>query len=663
LSTDLLISGSESGPRGSDGGRAPASPLRTWFLDGAGVVVSTVTLVVITFRLWDANLRIPFVYNAKNVPPLVYGPDAVYYLMLIKSMVVHGSYLRNPSLGWPFSFQLFDNPESGDQLQLQALRAIGVVTRDPSLTMNLYFLFTFVAVALTAWFVLRRLGVSRLVAAVGGILYTFLPYHFVRGEGHLLLSGYFMVPIAALLAIRVWSSAPPFTVDRESGWRVQLTSRRSILWLLACAALGSTGPYYAFFAALLLACAVVIDLVARRAWRTAASGGIAIAAILVVLLLNLAPSFVYWAQHGTNDVALTRGPSETEVDGLRVSQLVLPRQSHRIPALAELQAKSDRFSPVPSERGQQLGVVGAVGLVGMLVVTFAAVVRRGLRPREGDDHDEGARRIDIVTRSGILTLCAVLFGAVSGFSLLLAGGGLTVIRSWNRLSVFIAFFALIAVAFGLDWTIRRLPRWHGHAVLGVTVCLAVLGIGILDQTSPADIPDYAALARSWNSDDAFMHRIATTLPKDAAVFQLPYVFFPENGFVQGTGPYDQSRGFLHAASLRWSWGSMHGREGDWQGPVTRKHPKGTLDALAAVGFDGVMIDRDGYEDHAKLLELAYTDELHERPLVSPDRRLLFYDLRPRARELRRRLGAARVAELRRRTLAARDATPRKSAPA
>jgi hypothetical protein len=46
-----------------------------------------------------------------------------------------------------------------------------------------------------------------------------------------------------------------------------------------------------------------------------------------------------------------------------------------------------------------------------------------------------------------------------------------------------------------------------------------------------------------------------------------YVFFPEAGFIVGTGPYDQVRGWLHADSLRWSWGSVCGRNGDWQGAV------------------------------------------------------------------------------------------------
>src|SRR5262249_59179184 len=102
--------------------------------------------------------------------------------------------LRIPNLGWPFSLQLYDNPETGDNLQLALLRGLGFFLRDAVLTVNVYYLLTFVAVSLAAWFVLRRLGVSRLVAAGVGIPFNLLPYHFPRRDAPLLLAGYLLVP-------------------------------------------------------------------------------------------------------------------------------------------------------------------------------------------------------------------------------------------------------------------------------------------------------------------------------------------------------------------------------------------------------------------------------------------------------------------------------------
>jgi phosphoglycerol transferase len=466
-----------------------------------------------------------------------------------------------------------------------------------------------------------------------------------------------MVPIAALLILQVLSDDPPFTAHRDSSeprWRLALWTRRAVPWFLACAALGSTGPYYAFFAVLLLVVAVVADLVARRSWRRAASGAVAAGIVVVVLLVNLSPSFLYWLSHGRNDDAIPRGISETEVNGLRVAELVVPRVDHRIEAFADAQRKTDRFSPVASsERGQQLGFIGAVGFVGIIVFTLSRLL---LRPRSDDPARSPpplGTRSEIVQRLGLLTIVAVVVATVSGVSLLISAVGLRYIRSYNRVSVFIGFFALVAVAFGLDWLIARLPRWHGRAVLAAVVCVAVLAVGVLDQTSSADVPDYKALDRAWDSDEVFMDRIERELGPGAAVFQLPYVFFPEAGEIVGTGPYDQVRGWLHADSLRWSWGSVRGREGDWQAALVRLEPADALDALTAVGFTGLMIDRAGYEDQGELIEYGYSTTLGQQPRVSPDGRLLFYDLREWARGLRERLSPAQIEELRRKTLAAR----------
>ena len=639
---------------------ASAPAVRYAIVDAVGVTAATIGLLVVTLRLWEANLRVPFVYNASDQPPLAYAPDAPYYLMLTKGLVDHGSYMRIPNLGWPFSLQLYDNPESGDNLQLGLLRGVGFLLRDAVLTVNVYYLLTFVAVSLAAWFVLRRLGVSRLVAAVVAILYSFLPYHFARGEAHLLLSGYFMVPIATLLILQVLSDDPPFTARRDSPeprWRVVLWSRRALPWLLACAALGSTGPYYAFFSVLLLAAAVAVDLVARRSWRRAASGAVAAGLVLVALLLNLSPSFLYWASHGQNDQAIPRGISETEVNGLRVAELVLPRVDHRIEAFADAQRKSDRFSPVAtSERGQQLGLVGALGFVGLVAFTLSRLLRR-----RGEADTRGppplGTRVEIGKRLGVLTIVAVVVAAVSGISLLISALGVRYIRSYNRISVFIAFFALVAAAFALDWIVARAPRWRGRAIAAGVICVAVLALGVVDQTSSADVPDYDALERAWDSDEAFMRSIERDLGAGAAVFQMPYVFFPEAGMIVGTGPYDQVRGWLHADSLRWSWGSVRGRDGDWQGALVRLPAPEALDALTAVGFAGLMVDRAGYDDHGAGIEAEYTRTLGQEPHVSADGRLLFYDLRPWARDLRARQTKAEVDALRRTTLAARAPPP------
>ena len=96
--------------------------------------------------------------------------------------------------------------------------------------------------------------------------------------------------------------------------------------------------------------------------------------------VNLAPTFVYMAVHGQDTAVVRRNPSETEFEGLKISQLVLPVEQHRIQALADVQTKSTKYTPTRSERGQQLGFIGALGFAGLLVALLVAI-RRDRRGR------------------------------------------------------------------------------------------------------------------------------------------------------------------------------------------------------------------------------------------------------------------------------------------
>jgi hypothetical protein len=70
-----------------------------------------------------------------------------------------------------------------------------------------------------------------------------------------------------------------------------------------------------------------------------------------------------------------------------------------------------------------------------------------------------------------------------------------------------------------------------------------------------------------------------------------------------------------------------------------------------------MIDRAGYEDQGAAIEAEYANTLGQQPKVSPDGRLLFYDLRPWSRGLHARMSKAEIDALRRRTLDARAKPP------
>ena len=198
-----------------------------------------------------------------------------------------------------------------------------------------------------------------------------------------------------------------------------------MLLLAGCAAMGSLGAYYAVFSVLLFMAAGVAAALARRSWRSLWSGVLLSAAVGVVVVVNLVPSIWYRLRHGANPEAIARYPSETETYGLRIQQLFSPRYGHRNGLLSRLAVKA-YSGPIPSELGQTLGVVGAVGVGLLLVVVVVGLVSR--RDEPWWDHPAGRT----LRYSGMLLLVVVLTATISGFAFFLSAAGMRDIRAWNR---------------------------------------------------------------------------------------------------------------------------------------------------------------------------------------------------------------------------------------
>jgi phosphoglycerol transferase len=600
-----------------------------------GVLVAGLTLVCAAWalQLWHADLGVPLRYAPVD--------DTKFYLMLVKGIIDHGWYLANSSLGAPFGQRLADYPQGGDNLSLLMIRGLALFSANPALVMNLFFLLTFALVGLSCHFALRRLGVSAPVAAVVSVLFSLLPYHFFRGESQLLLAAYYSVPLSALLFLELLDGRPMF-----DGWRGLAT-------VGLCLVIGSANIYYATFGLVLIAAATVIEAVLRR-WRSARDGLAIVALVLATLAVNLAPSFLYEASHGSNP-AVARTATDDQRSpyalDLRPANLIVPVPDSRISPLRRLATGYDHaVAPAYCESCYaSLGAVGTVGL-GWLALS-------GLGTLAGAIGWFGALRL--IRHASLGAAIALAFGTVGGLSSVFEFLISPDIRAWNRISVLIAFMSLLAVALLLDALVARCRRRRGGAVLAAALLVGLLGFGVFEQTTSEDVPAYAATTRQWRSDAVFVGEIQNRLPAGASVFQLPYVPFPEgypNTRVGGAlatyaTKYEPLRGYLHSTTLRWSYGAVKGRPADWAAQLAGQPLSFVTAAVTAAGFDGLWVDPAGFEPViAQRVKAALRTLLRVSPLVSPDRDLWFFDLRPYRARLERSYPPAQLGLLRERTL-------------
>ena len=581
----------------------------------ATVVIGSLLIAAWALNLWTADLSVPFAY----------GQDATLTGSIVKGTIEHGWFQTNPSLGAPGVQSLSDYPV-GDVLHVALMKLISLAIPQWALVMNLYYLLTFPLVAATALWSMRTLGVSRVAAVGASLLYAALPYHFFRGEGHLFLSAYFLVP--PMIVVVLWCLNPErFSLVRRAGGRSRLNlgGWKAVFTLAVCALMGLGGVYYAFFACLFLAVAGVLAYFRGGGRRALATAGLPICVIVLSAALALAPSLVYRVQHGSNPAALDRSPMGAEAYGLKIDQMFLPVDGHRVAKLASLKAhyrsSLASMSPLLDNEATTTSPLGIVGCLGLLLVVGWVVTGERARRWVGDRTDS------LLRDSGALALSGILLATVGGIGAMVAFV-LPQIRAYNRIVVYLAFFAFLGLALVLD-RLRGCAKTRAWWVSAIAVCALVVAFGLLDQVPAFSFREPGA-ATAFRTDAAFVGRMESALPPGAAVFQLPYLEFPEASVLPGKMvDYDPLRGYLHSRALRWSYGAMKGREtANWQKRVAALPVPAMLGELRSAGLSAVWIDRVGYADGGQVLEAGLRDALATSPVVSEDGRFAVYSLHP-----------------------------------
>jgi phosphoglycerol transferase len=560
-------------------------------------------ILAITLKLWRADLHVPFSYHG----------DSLFTQLWIKGIVENGWYLHQERVGFPDGSDLYDFPMS-DNFHFGVLKLLALFSSDTAVIFNVFYLLSFPFVLLTSLAVLRQLGIAGRLAVVLALLYTFLPFHFLRGlRGHVFLMSYFMVPPAVLVAL--WICLARGASSPSQGQTREVTTFTKSQWLVVfsiCLGLSSTGIYYAFFACFLFGVAGLICL-SRGDVRGAVIGLALVGLVSLGVVVNLLPNILYRQTHGANPEAVVRVLAAPEVFGMKFTQLVLPMSMHRIGWLAQWKTAYNAALPVGCSDFGYLGLFGVLGFVGLL----GRFLFRRAKPSPPD-------LLDIVQ---VFNVCAVLLATVGGFGMvasLFAGAWL---RCFERMSIVIAFLSLLGVGVVVNRWLDRFPNISRSRFLLPGILGCVLAGALWEETSSFFVPSYAALRKEYAQDACFVRAIEASLSPGAAIFQLPYVPFPENGFLHRMGDYEHFRAYLRSRTLRWSYGAIKGRAGDaWQKRTANLPAEQMASQLLAAGFEAIYVDRHGFDDNGVRLEQELTQSVGRPVLVSPDARFVLFKL-------------------------------------
>ncbi|MGL6072645.1 MAG: hypothetical protein ACRC8S_00660 [Fimbriiglobus sp.] len=557
-------------------------------------VFVTSTLVVLGMRLDNFEAEYPIQYTG----------DVLLILPMVYALNEDDTYLTTSRLGAPEKQELYDFPLA-DALHFLMLRGLLWSGYTPIEAFNWYYLLTYPLATFTAMIALRAWGRSFPLAIMAAVLYAFLPYHQIRSVAHYFLSAYWVVPLSLMLVMGVALNRTPRTWSRWLGW------------LFIAVLTASGGGYYAYFSCALLLFAGLHGSYQRWTWRPLGIGIGLIGIIFAVGLLIHLPTILHQTNYGRNTLPTERTSDQAEKYGLKIAQFYWPITNHRVRQLADVRRTYDvswRVAQTDNETST-LGIWGCIGLTAGIL----SLVRRRVHP--------GLHAV------GWLLLFSVSLATIGGLGSIFNHVVSPQVRAYNRISIFVAFLAFFVFIWLIDRLTRR-RRWLRWSRWLIAPPLLV--VGLLDMTDSRwgtwdFIVEREVVTKTFKMDGRFFREMENQFP-EAMVFQIPVVPYPEVPDVGQLGAYDHVRGFLHTKKLKWSFGSMKGRETDqWQREVSKAEVPEMLRRITLRGFDALYIDKRGMkaEEHDQLLEEIKTELQVQNPaLIHTDGMITVWDLRP-----------------------------------
>lgn len=544
-----------------------------------------------------------FIPNLKY--PFAYGGDASFTSWQIQR-TLEGGLFNNPRSGYPFGSNFLDYPHS-DNGNFIILKLFGLLSGSYYGAVNLYILMAFPLTFLTGFLTLRYYSLRLDYAFTAALLFAFAPFHLFRMLSHLYYGWYFVVPLYFLIGLKIFSSTKSNSLKGL---------KKLFFSFIVLIILSSFGVYYTFFGIMtFITCGIAAGIKYKK------FTGLYLSILLSSMLafgigLNILPNIIYKFNYGPNLEVAQRNPVETEIYALKIAHLLFPFWNHRVHQFrAPFQNYAKYFALSEATYSSSLGLIASFGFIFLIFCIFSSAL---------------GKQIDIhLQLLSVLVFSYLLISTVGSLNVFFALYISPLIRGWNRISIFISFAALAGFFLALQNTNLFAFIYEKNKFIFNLILLGILTFGLLDQI-PKSINRTTSYAKNrFLEDNAFIHKIEHSLPKNAAIYQLPYMSFPENGSLHNLPEYDLLNTYLNSSTLRWSHAGIKGREGDLFYRFLSQEPlEKQIQIIKRLNFSGIYIDKRGFSDHGEGLINQLNELVGQPAFTRSDNQIVFYRLYP-----------------------------------
>lgn len=566
-------------------------------------IVSIVTLLFtfVILQIWDMKFSIPLSYQG----------DGLATAYLVKTIKEFGWWFQNNKVGAPFFGTSYDfSAFYFDSFNFFIFKIIILFVKDWGKAINTFYIFLFPVTALASHYVMRKLKINFYISMLSSMYFTFLQYRFLRGTSHLFLSTYYLIPLITLLFYWLYTDCD--ILEIKKGF---FKNKKNIFSIVLLVLLSLSGIYYTFFSCFFFLIIYLIKINKNNVVRISKKFGLIFIIILFISFLAYIPGILYKLKVGANIESPQRHVYETELYALRISKLFISQKIFYLKGgyFEKIQKGIiNYFNFFKNPEGMEyLGIIGIIGFIYLLWITLK---------KEKTNNS-------LINLLALLNITGVLLAVASGFGTIFAILVSAQIRAYNRISVFIAYFCILAIAIKINNLVKGKNRKVWVPLLSILFLFSIweqipLSSGITYTYSTKKY------RKKFDSDKLFILQIEKILGKNGMVFQLPYYKFPEMGNIKDLGDYEMFKGYLFSENIKWSYGGYKGRQSDlWNRYITSLSVKEMLEKISIVGFNGIYIDRKAYtEDEYTKLENEISEIIQEKEYISSDKDLVFFNL-------------------------------------
>ena len=526
--------------------------------------------------------------------------DMTYYYFMgsVWQFILHA-----PTQSVAFPFGMDPNAFSAvDGLIFLMAGAISAVFGNPFVGLNTLLLLSFPIVAVMAYCAIRLTGLSGPIAIALANAFTFIPYHFGRGIGHLTLGLMLGLASGVLLALLIGSGRMSEWFHLPStSFRIQAAVVISVLVMITA----WTGIYYAFFGLVLLLAALVWRISSRDSWRSLMPGLVTTGGLVAATGIGLASVLLSRANAPAAAAVSLRDAMDSVLYSGNLAIALIP-QPYSLLSDSYNEFVSTMFSGAPPNEAHQMANYGS-WVTSLCVVIFLiglVLYRRSLvvAPLSSSINTPGSTesRVSITYVAYLLIICLTLFVPWS-VNFIFAYIATAQIRAWNRLLPYVLLLVIVGASAALaSW------RWPRRKVAALVVAAALIAVTVVEMVLPwrnlyAAVPAYGQ--SQVNAARDYADQVNASLPEDCGVLTLPFVAYPGAGPLVQMDDYDHFLLTLTNPQRPISYGAYRESSSAREFERLSNQPiNESVWELKSLGYCGVHVNTRGYEDPQPVLD-------------------------------------------------------------